>query len=79
MALLHSQNEKLLKRYIYIYSAVNVLYLACTIFCRNDFLNKLAWIIISVFLNVTTGIFMHLCMAFSDVLELAEPAFCQKR
>lgn len=73
MAFLHSQNEKQLKRYIYIYSTVNVLYLAIRYFA------ELAWIIISVFLNVTTGIFMHLCMAFSDELELAEPAFCQKR
>lgn len=55
---------------------INVLYLAGTKFGENKFLNKLAWILISVFLNVT--FLIHICMPFSDVLDFAEAAFCQK-
>lgn len=43
------------------------------------FLNKLAWISIGVFLNVTTGILIHICMTFGDVLDLAVASFRQKR
>lgn len=53
-------------------------------FCVYDiwwilFLNKLAWISIGVFLNVTTGILIHICMTFGDVLDLAVASFRQKR
>lgn len=45
-------------------------YLTCTMF-----LNKLAWI----WLNVNVTILIRICMAFSDVPDLAEVAFLQKR
>lgn len=44
---------------------------------RKSVFNKLAWIWISLFLNVT--ILIHTCTAFSDVLNIAEAAFRQKR
>lgn len=63
-------------RYCFIYEAM-VFYLACTIFSGKLFFNKLASISVSVFLNVS-NILIHIGMAFSDVLDIVEAAFCQK-
>lgn len=45
----------------------------CMLFGEIYFLSKLAWIWFSVFLNVPFH--LHVCMAFNDVLDLAESAF----
>lgn len=58
-------------------TTVNVSYLASTIFGGQQFFNKLAWILITVFPIIP--ILIHICMRFSDVLELGEAAFHQKR
>lgn len=49
---------------------VNILYFACTMFGGKWFLNKLAWIWITIFVKVP--ILLHICKAFRDVINLAE-------
>lgn len=48
----------------------------CKIFGVNWFFNKLVWIWISIFLNIL--FLVHTCMAFRDVLDIAEATFRQK-
>lgn len=43
----------------------HIIYFACTIFGQKWFLNKMAWIWISIFVKVP--ILLHVCKAFRDV------------
>lgn len=65
MLYVYSWGTFVVKVHVWI-GAVNVLYLAFTIFGKKKKKNKLAWVIIIIFLNVRIRI--HIWKAFSDVI-----------